>query len=203
MAVNEQAVTLDVTKPDTWQLPELVLRQGDMHGKTLIATITDNGEPFNLAGYDVYFDMQLPDRATYYRQRGEVDGNTVTVTIDETKAGAVLGETRTAYIAIEKDGELIASTGNLLVTILKNAKNGAVPAESWTSDIDEALEAIETATETAQGAAAGRADLLEALAAMGVEVPDGLTDDELRAAIESGGYVLTPIGRGEPETGGR
>ena len=154
MAVNEQAVTLDVTKPDVWQLPELVLRQGDMHGKTLIATITDNGEPFNLAGYDVYFDMQLPDKATYYRQRGEVDGNTVTVTIDETKAGAVVGETKVAYIAIEQDGELIASTGNLLVTILKNAKNGAVPAESWTSDIDEALEAIETATETAQGAAA-------------------------------------------------
>lgn len=49
------------------------------------------------------------------------------------------------------------------------------------------------------GAAADRADLLEALAAGGVDVPSGLTDDELRAAIENGGYVLTPIERDEPE----
>lgn len=50
------------------------------------------------------------------------------------------------------------------------------------------------------GAAADRADLLEALAAGGVDVPSGLTDDELRAAIENGGYVLTPIERDELET---
>ena len=158
--MNIHTFDLDISKEPV-SLNHLTIGQGDLNGTTVKANIFDDGAAFTLTSYSVYFNMLLPDGKTMYRKAGTKSGNVATFVIDESRAGAVVGVTNDAYVTIEQAGSVIASTEKISVRVLRSAKN-AQPAESWSSDVDEAQTAIAAATAAAEQSASDIAAQMQA-----------------------------------------
>ena len=146
MGIATQKVTLDLTRKPA--VPQVVhLGQGDKAATTLQATIMNDGEPFSLSNYTVRFCMMLPDQEHYYSVNGTKSGNVATFQIDETTAAGVEGETSVAYVEVLSGSTVIASTSRMSVHILKSARDGLEPPESWSSAIAEAEAAAQAITD--------------------------------------------------------
>lgn len=135
-------------------MQELVIGQGDHNGTVVVVKVTDGGAAFDLSGYDVFFEMLLPDRETYYRKAGVAERDVATFTIDERYAGQVPGDTKVAYVSIEDGENLVASTERISVHVERSARYAAEVPETWMSGIDETIAAMKAADDAADGAAA-------------------------------------------------
>ena len=139
--MNVQTIQLDVTKaPST--LPVIRLRQGDRNGTTVRAELYDDGEPLQLAGYDVKFCMRVPEDWGYYEVDGYATGNVATFLIDETYAAGNSGKTDTAYVEVLDGEDVIYSTGNVHVVVLPSATEGG-QAGTYTNGVERFIEESE------------------------------------------------------------
>ena len=126
-----QHITLDVSRPSRKSVA-VWLREGDSNGTILVVDVTQDGEPFDCSEYTPF--LMLPMGDDLYRQEGSVDGNVVTICVDESKLGNYSGLIGDAYISLEGDG-VTASTYGFDVRVHESANDGGAP-ESYVSDLD-------------------------------------------------------------------
>lgn len=167
-------MTLDLSKRSRIA-PVLHIRQGDVTGTTLVATITDDHQPTSITGKPVTLCIGLPGHGGYYECYGTASGSTATFAIDETVAGSVAGRTDNAYVRVT-DGESELSTESFTVIVLPDATEGAEPGSSWTSGIDEALQEMLEAAEAAQQAVEDIADAVDDAEAAVTAAEQAVTD---------------------------
>lgn len=141
--MNVQTIELDVNKRGCGNNC-IRIAQGEGGGTTIKALIYDNGGELSLSGYSAFLVARLPDRIHYYRGSATVSGNAITYVCDESKLASVPGYTDEAYFEIVKD-DFLAQTERFALDILRSAKEGQKPAQSWDNAIDELIRRGETA----------------------------------------------------------
>ena len=150
--MNVQTIELDVNKRGCGNNC-IRIAQGEGGGTTIKALIYDNGGELALSGYSAFLVARLPDRIHYYRGRATVRGNTITYVCDESKLASVPGYTDEAYFEIVK-GDFLAQTERFALDILRSAKEGQQPAQSWDNAIDDLIKRGETAVKSGEAAVA-------------------------------------------------
>lgn len=141
--MNVQTIELDVNKCGCGNNC-IRIAQGESGGTTIKALVYDNGTEFALAGYTAYLVARLPDRIHYYKGTATVSGNTVTHVCDESKLACVPGYTDEAYFEFTKGSQTV-QTERFALDIMRDAREGNVPAQSW----NNAVEALEQRAEAA------------------------------------------------------
>ena len=150
--MNVQTIELDVNKRGCGNNC-IRIAQGEVGGTTIKALIYDNGGELSLSGYSAFLVARLPDRIHYYRGSATVSGNTITYICDESKLASVPGYTDEAYFEIVK-GDFLAQTERFALDILRSAKEGRQPAQSWDNAIDDLIKRGETAVKSSEAAVA-------------------------------------------------
>lgn len=150
--MNVQTIELDVNKRGCGNNC-IRIAQGEGGGTTIKALIYDNGGELALSGYSAFLVARLPDRIHYYRGSATVSGNTITYVCDESKLASVPGYTDEAYLEIVK-GDFLAQTERFALDILRSAKDGQQPAQSWDNAIDDLIKRGETAVKSSEEAVA-------------------------------------------------
>lgn len=150
--MNVQTIELDVNKRGCGNNC-IRIAQGEGGGTTVKALIYDNGGELALSGYSAFLVARLPDRIHYYRGSATVSGNTITYVCDESKLASVPGYTDEAYFEIVK-GDFLAQTERFALDILRSAKDGQQPAQSWDNAIDDLIKRGETAVKSSEAAVA-------------------------------------------------
>lgn len=150
--MNVQTIELDVNKRGCGNNC-IRIAQGEGGGTTIKALIYDNGGELSLSGYSAFLVARLPDRIHYYRGSATVSGNTITYVCDESKLASVPGYTDEAYFEIIK-GDFLAQTERFALDILRSAKEGQQPAQSWDNAIDDLIKRGETAVKSSESAVA-------------------------------------------------
>ena len=148
--MNVQTIELDVNKRGCGNNC-IRIAQGEGGGTTVKALIYDNGGELALSGYSAFLVARLPDRIHYYRGSASVNGNTITYVCDESKLASVPGYTDEAYFEITK-GDFLAQTERFALDILRSAKEGQQPAQSWDNAIDDLIKRGETAVKSGEAA---------------------------------------------------
>lgn len=141
--MNTQTIELDIDKRGCGNNC-IRIAQGESGGTTIKALVYDNGAEFALAGYTAYLVARLPDRIHYYKGTATVSGNTVTHVCEESKLACVPGYTDEAYFEFNK-GLQTVQTERFALDIMRDAREGNAPAQSW----DNAVEALGKRAETA------------------------------------------------------
>lgn len=141
--MNVQTIELDVNKRGCGNNC-IRIAQGESGGTTIKALVYDNGTEFALAGYTAYLVARLPDRIHYYKGTATVSGNTVTHVCEESKLACVPGYTDEAYFEFTKGSQTV-QTERFALDIMRDAREGNAPAQSW----DNAVEALEQRAEAA------------------------------------------------------
>lgn len=141
--MNTQTIELDVNKRGCGNNC-IRIAQGESGGTTIKALVYDNGTEFALAGYTAYLVARLPDRIHYYKGTATVSGNTVTHVCEESKLACVPGYTDEAYFEFTKGSQTV-QTERFALDIMRDAREGNVPARSW----NNAVEALEQRAEAA------------------------------------------------------
>lgn len=150
--MNVQTIELDVNKRGCGN-NSIRIAQGEGGGTTIKALIYDNGGELALSGYSAFLVARLPDRIHYYRGSAAVSGNAITYVCDESKLASVPGYTDEAYFEIVK-GDFLAQTERFALDILRSAKDGQQPAQSWDNAIDDLIKRGETAVKSSEAAVA-------------------------------------------------
>lgn len=141
--MNTQTIELDVDKRGCGNNC-IRIAQGESGGTTIKALVYDNGAEFALSGYTAYLVARLPDRIHYYKGTATVSGNTVTHVCEESKLACVPGYTDEAYFEFTKGSQTV-QTERFALDIMRDAREGNAPAQSW----DNAVEALEQRAEAA------------------------------------------------------
>ena len=141
--MNTFNLKLDVDKSAKGLRNQVVrIRKGDLNGTVLVATLYDHGTKITTSGLTVDFVMLQPDREHYYRATAtwSAANGTASVTLDESYAGSIAGDTDLAYFEIRQGTQVIASTENFRVSVLRSATDeGEEPAESYDDIIPAAV----------------------------------------------------------------
>lgn len=147
---NTRTLELDISKEGTGTCVKV--GQGDDGGTTIKALIYDNGAEFELSGATAWLVVLLPNKRNYYRGQCSVSGNTVTITVDESKLCSVSGYTDEAYFTITKSGKTY-STERFAIEILRSALDGQKPAQSWDDAVQDLIDRGNQAVSSANSAA--------------------------------------------------
>lgn len=143
--MNHQWLRLDVSKETIVQRP-VIIAQGDKSGTTIAATVYDNGTLLTETGLYVRFKMRLPDGRHFYSKGGTYSSSSgqVSVTIDETQAASVVGETHDAYFEFYTGSSysptVVYSTNRFTVRVLRSATDMATAADSYDDRVEEMLD---------------------------------------------------------------
>lgn len=191
--MNVQTIELDVNKRGCGNNC-IRIAQGEGGGTTIKALIYDNGGELALSGYSAFLVARLPDRIHYYRGSATVNGNTITYVCDESKLASVPGYTDEAYFEITK-GDFLAQTERFALDILRSAKEGQQPAQSWDNAVDDlikrgetAVKSVETAV-TAANTATGKANTSAENADTAAQGANDAKTEALKAAEEARGSI--------------
>lgn len=141
--MNTQTIELDIDKRGCGNNC-IRIAQGESGGTTIKALVYDNGTEFALAGYTAYLVARLPDRIHYYKGTATVSENAVTHVCEESKLACVPGYTDEAYFEFTKGSQTV-QTERFALDIMRDAREGNAPAQSW----DNAVEALEQRAEAA------------------------------------------------------
>ena len=145
-------ITLDVDKRPNKE--SVNLRQGDINGTTIRATLRDHDVPMEGGEYTAMFCMALPDRKTFYHDNATYENGVVTVVVKEQYAAAVAGSTNNAYFELYDGDELKYTTASFVVRVKPSAMDGEA-AKSYDPRVEaimtEMRELIEEETESEAG----------------------------------------------------
>lgn len=141
--MNAQTIELDIDKRGCGNNC-IRIAQGESGGTTIKALVYDNGAEFALSGYTAYLVARLPDRIHYYKGTATVSGNAATHVCEESKLACVPGYTDEAYFEFVKGSQTV-QTERFALDIMRDAREGNAPAQSW----DNAVEALEQRAEAA------------------------------------------------------
>lgn len=141
--MNTQTIELDIDKRGCGNNC-IRIAQGESGGTTIKALVYDNGAEFALSGYTAYLVARLPDRIHYYKGTATVSGNAATHVCEESNLACVPGYTDEAYFEFVKGSQTV-QTERFALDIMRDAREGNAPAQSW----DNAVEALEQRAEAA------------------------------------------------------
>lgn len=141
--MNTQTIELDIDKRGCGNNC-IRIAQGESGGTTIKALVYDNGAEFALSGYTAYLVARLPDRIHYYKGTATVSGNAATHVCEESNLACVPGYTDEAYFEFVKGSQTV-QTERFAFDIMRDAREGNAPAQSW----DNAVEELEKRAETA------------------------------------------------------
>lgn len=141
--MNTQTIELDIDKRGCGNNC-IRIAQGESGGTTIKALVYDNGAEFALSGYTAYLVARLPDRIHYYKGTATVSGNAATHVCEESNLACVPGYTDEAYFEFTKGSQTV-QTERFALDIMRDAREGNAPAQSW----DNAVEALEQRAEAA------------------------------------------------------
>ena len=141
--MNTQTIELDIDKRGCGNNC-IRIAQGESGGTTIKALVYDNGAEFALSGYTAYLVARLPDRIHYYKGTATVSGNAATHVCEESNLACVPGYTDEAYFEFVKGSQTV-QTERFAFDIMRDAREGNAPAQSW----DNAVEALEQRAEAA------------------------------------------------------
>lgn len=189
--MNTFNLRLDLDKAPTLPL-WVTIRQGDKNGTTISASIYDHGTL--LAGsYNARIAFQLPDGEHYYRKDATFSSGVATVTIDETEAASVTGNT-VGYFEILSGSTVIASTANFGIHVLQSATDGMTPGEVYDSAIQDAIdglnEAVAELPDTVEGILEDHPEWTTTVQDGSISVPKLASD--VRSSLS--GAILAAIG---------
>lgn len=191
--MNTFNIGLDLDKRPA--VPEWVtIRQGDMNGTTIAASIYDHGTLLT-GSYDARVCFRLPDGEHYYRKDATFSAGVATVTIDEQEAASVIGNTF-GYFEILSGSTVIASTADFGVRVLRSATDGMTPGETYDNAIQDAIDGLNDAVTALPDTVEG---ILTDHPEWTTTVQDGsVTLDKLattlnRKLIKSRGYTPTDV----------
>lgn len=131
--MNIFEITLDVDKRANKE--SVNLRQGDINGTTIKATLRDHDVPMEGGNYTAAFCMTLPDRKTYYWTEATYENGVVSVVVDEQYAATVPGSTNNAYFELYEGDELKYTTASFVVRVKASAMDGEA-AQSYDSRVE-------------------------------------------------------------------
>lgn len=145
--MNTFNLRLDLDKSS--QIQVVTLRQGDVDGTTIAATVYDHGALTDLSGISsAYIEFALPDGTHYYRGAASVSGSVVTALVDESQAASVPGRACNAYFSlVDATTGSEYSTASFAVAVLRSAVDGKTPGETY----DDAIQGYVDAWLEAQG----------------------------------------------------
>ena len=149
--MNTQTIELDIDKRGCGNNC-IRIAQGESGGTTIKALVYDNGTEFALTGYTAYLVARLPDRIHYYKGTATVSGNAVTHVCEESKLACVPGYTDEAYFEFVK-GSRTVQTERFALDIMRDAREGNAPAQSWDNAVEELEKRAETAVSKGEKAA--------------------------------------------------
>lgn len=150
--MNACEMRLDLDKSRTLRrYRPVTLRVGELGACELRATITDHGVAVDTDGLTPFLVARMPS-GVYYRQPGEWDDGIAVIAVDERYFASEAGRARTAYVELRDDGgELIATMQDFPLLVLGNADGGEL-AESYDSEIEDAISRVDEAIEDADDA---------------------------------------------------
>ena len=184
--MNRYEIALDLDKAATRRrFTPVILRQNDLHGCEIAATIYDHGTPLERPELSAYVVIGLPS-GSYYRDVCEWDGTVAVVTIDESIAASELGKARPAYFELRDGEDVIATTQDFPVTSIPSATGGDVP-EPYDSLIEQALAEVAEAASHAESAAQSVSDTVSdavdaAMVGVRADVDEAIADAEAATA---------------------
>lgn len=143
--MNVFEIALDVDKRDNKEV--VYLRQGDVNGTTIKATLRDHDIPMDGGEYTAAFCMTLPDRKTYYWTEATYEEGVVSVVVDERIAAAVPGATNNAYFELYEGDELKYTTASFIVRIRPAASEVGQAAQSYDLRVEQIMEELREAIE--------------------------------------------------------
>lgn len=154
--MNVFEITLDVDKRSNKE--SVNLRQGDINGTTIRATLRDHDVPLEGGDYTGAFCMTLPDRKTYYWNEADYADGVVSVVVDERIAASVPGSTNNAYFELYDGEELKYTTASFMVRIKPAASEVGAAAESYDLRVETIMDEMRTLMEEDAEAEQGRVD---------------------------------------------
>lgn len=149
--MNIFEITLDVDKRSNKE--SVNLRQGDINGTTIKATLRDHDVPMEGGDYTAAFCMTLPDRKTYYWTNATYENGVVSVVVDERVAAAIPGATNNAYFELYDGEELKYTTASFVVRIKASVMEGEpgksydIRVETLMDEMRETIDAVNLAEE--------------------------------------------------------
>lgn len=141
--MNTQTLELDVDKRGC-SGNCIRIAQGESGGTTIKALVYDNGGEFSLSGFTAYLVARLPDGIHYYKGGATVSGNVVTHVCEEDKLASVPGYTDEVYFEFSKGSQTV-QTERFALDILRDAREGKAPAQSWDNAVTDLTKRAETA----------------------------------------------------------
>ena len=153
-------LSLDTAKQSV--VPKAVrARVGDAESCVIVASVTSDGEDYDLEGLEVRFECLMPD-GTVARDAGvSVDGSTVTYAVPAEILRSP-GIVRVAYFRILRGTALVDSTESFSLDVREGIDIGGLGVPSdYLPELDEALAAIKQqsgAIDELAGQAAGAAE---------------------------------------------
>ncbi len=148
--MNAQTIELDINKVGCGNNC-IRIAQGENGGTTIQGLIYDNGAELALEGFAAYMVVRLPDRIHYYKGTATVSGNAVTHVCDEEKLASAAGYTDEAYFEFSRGSQTV-QTERFALDIMRDAREGNTPAQSWDNAIVELVARGETAVSSADSA---------------------------------------------------
>lgn len=149
--MNTQTIELDIDKRGCGN-NRIRIAQGESGGTTIKALVYDNGAEFALSGYTAYLVARLPDRIHYYKGTATVSGNAATHVCEESNLACVPGYTDEAYFEFVKGSQTV-QTERFAFDIMRDAREGNAPAQSWDNAVEELEKRAETAVSKGEKAA--------------------------------------------------
>lgn len=153
---------LDVNKTQYAQLNSIVTgRVGDKVSNIVDVYVIDGGIPYNLTGLKVFFECAKPDNTVIRDDNGvkmiDAAKGYFEYTFPPETFGAV-GKAKQAFMSIEKDKTIRATTQDFVLITLPDATTNRIPSESYFSDLEKLIQELnEMALEEINSQAAAEA----------------------------------------------
>ncbi|WP_454659283.1 BppU family phage baseplate upper protein [Bacillus mycoides] len=153
---------LDVNKTQHAQLNSIVTgRVGDKISNVVDVYVIDGGSPYNLTGSKVFFECVKPDNTVVRDDSGvkmiDAAKGHFEYTFPTETFGAI-GKAKQAFMSIEKDTTIRATTQDFVLITLPDATTNRIPSESYFSDLEKLIQELnEMALEEINSKAAAEA----------------------------------------------
>lgn len=137
---------LDVNKTQYAQLNSIVTgRVGDKVSNVVDVYVIDGGIPYNLTGLNVFFECAKPDNTVIRDNNGvkmiDAAKGYFEYTFPPETFGAV-GKAKQAFMSIEKDKAIRATTQDFVLVTLPDATTNRIPSESYFSDLEKLIQEL-------------------------------------------------------------
>lgn len=137
---------LDINKTQYAQLNSIVTgRVGDKVSNVVDVYVIDGGIPYNLTGLKVFFECAKPDNTVIRDDTGvkiiDAAKGYFEYTFPPETFGAI-GKAKQAFMSIEKDKTIRATTQDFVLITLPDATTNRIPSESYLSDLDKLIQEL-------------------------------------------------------------